>query len=294
MDKHTHTRTNNEKRLWLALGLTSLFLMVELIAAWKTHSLALISDAAHMFTDVVALAISLGAVQLSKRLADRKRTFGYYRFEILAAAFNATLLFIVALYIMYEAYQRFKMPLEVHSTGMLIVASIGLIINLISMRLLADGSQKNINMRAAYLEIWNDMLGSMGVILAAIAIYFTQWNWIDPIVAVGIGLWVIPRTWALLKESIHILLQGVPLGVDIDAIETALLTINPIKAVHDLHIWSLTSGKNVLSVHIVADLSQRSEQAILAEVDCTVRSFGITHTTVQIETEGFHVEIKQE
>jgi cobalt-zinc-cadmium efflux system protein len=289
---HSHgpVRTGHEKTLWIALALTTTFLIVEVIGAFLTGSLALLSDAAHMFTDAAALAISLAAIQIGKRIADKNRTFGYYRFEILAAAFNATLLVLVAVYILYEAYQRLRIPTEIQSLGMLVIAVIGLLINLISMQLLRTGSEENLNVKGAYLEVWSDMLGSVGVIAAAIIIRLTGWNWIDSLVAAGIGLWVLPRTWTLLKESINILLQGVPKGVDLEIIEAALSEIAGVKEIHDLHVWSLTSGKNVLSVHVVTDLSGGTEQEILTNVDRVVRRFGITDTTIQVEAEGFHVQ----
>ena len=209
---HTHAlpTSQNEKFLWIALGLTSSFLIAEVIGGIVTGSLALLSDAAHMFTDASALAISLAAMRIAKRPADLRRTFGYHRFEILAAAFNAILLFLVAFYILYEAYQRFNFPAEVQPIGMLVIASIGLIVNLISMRLLSAGKDTSLNVKGAYLEVWSDMLGSIGVIAGALMIRFTGWVWVDSAIAVAIGLWVLPRTWMLLKESLNILLEGVP------------------------------------------------------------------------------------
>lgn len=290
---HTHgqVRAGHEKMLWAALALTTTFLIAEVIGAFITGSLALLSDAAHMFTDAAALVISLAAMQIGKRIADRKRTFGYYRFEILAAAFNATLLVLVAIYILYEAYQRLRTPAEIQSTGMLVIAVMGLLINLISMQMLRAGSEESLNMKGAYLEVWSDMLGSLGVIAAAIVIRFTGWNWVDSVVAAAIGLWVLPRSWILLEESINILLQSVPRGIELEVIESALRGIIGVNEIHDLHVWSLTSGKNVLSVHVVADLSKRTDQEILAEVDRAVRGFEINHTTIQVEAAGFHAQM---
>ena len=215
--EHSHAipKTSNERALLIALVLTTTFLIVEVAGGIITGSLALISDAAHMLTDVAALAIALAAIRIAKRPADVRRTFGYYRFEILAAAFNTILLFIVAFYILYEAYQRLNSPPEIHSIGMLVIASIGLVINLLSMHLLSMGRDKNLNMKSAYLEVWSDMLGSLGVIIGALIIQFFGWAWVDSIIAILIGLWVLPRTWILLKESINILLEGVPEGIDL-------------------------------------------------------------------------------
>ena len=286
---HGQARAGHEKKLWIALALTTSFMISEVIGAFITGSLALLSDAAHMLTDSTALAISLVAIQIAKRAADKKRTFGYARFEILAAAFNAILLFMVAVYILYEAYQRFKTPTEIESIGMLIVAVIGLVVNLVSMRLLMSASDESLNVKGAYLEVWSDMLGSIGVIGAALIIRFTGWIWVDAIVAAAIGLWVLPRTWILLKESMNILLQGVPEGIDIAEVELRIRAVEGVEDIHDLHIWALTSGKNVMSAHLVVQRFSRTEQEILAEVTHLMsEAFHISHTTLQLEDSRFH------
>lgn len=288
---HATVRAGHERKLWMALGLTGSFMIAEVIGAFVTGSLALLSDTAHMMTDALALAISLVAIQVAKRAADRKRTFGYARFEILAAAFNALLLFGVAFYILYEAYLRLQAPAEIQSTGMLVIAVLGLIVNLISMRLLSAASGESLNVKGAYLEVWSDMLGSIGVIIAAVLIMFTGWGWVDSVVAAAIGFWVVPRTWTLLKASMNVLLQGVPDGIDIDAVEQAIHAVPGVREVHDLHIWALTSGKNVLSTHLVVDPAQGSEQQVLAQVtELLHEQFDISHVTIQIEGAGFHQE----
>ncbi|AZD69409.1 cobalt-zinc-cadmium efflux system protein [Pseudomonas chlororaphis] len=292
---HGQVRAGHERTLWMALGLTGSFMIAEVIGAFITGSLALLSDAAHMMTDALALAISLVAIQVGKRAADRKRTFGYARFEILAAAFNAILLFVVAFYILFEAWQRLSAPAEIQSTGMLVIAVLGLIVNLISMRLLASASAESLNVKGAYLEVWSDMLGSIGVIVAALVIMYTGWGWVDSLVAAAIGFWVLPRTWMLLRESMNVLLQGVPDGITIDEVEQGIRAIDGVTEVHDLHLWALTSGKNVMSTHLVADLERRSEQQILAEVtELMHERFDISHVTVQVEQAGFHEQGHEE
>lgn len=286
---HAQVRAGHEKKLLGALLLTAGFMIAEIVGALVTGSLALLSDAAHMFTDSAALAISLIAFQIAKKPADRLRTFGYARFEILASAFNAILLFFVALYILYEAYQRLVEPTPIQSTGMLIIAVLGLVVNLISMRILASASSDSLNMKGAYLEVWSDMLGSMGVIIAAILIRFTGWTWVDSLVAAGIGLWVLPRTWTLLKESMNVLLEGVPSGIDLEKVEQTILAVEGVKAVHDLHVWSVTSAKNVMSVHVVIQSSAANGQEILNLVTESVsHNFEIGHCTIQLEHDGFH------
>ena len=281
---HDHGASSaNERNLWIVLGLTTAFMLAEIAGGVLTKSLALISDAAHMFTDAAALAIALAAIRIGKRAADHKRTFGYYRFEILAAAFNAVVLFLVAAYILYEAYERFRSPPEINSAGMLVIASIGLIVNLIGMRMLRGGAESSLNVKGAYLEVWADMLGSLGVIVAAVVIYFTRWAWVDALVAAAIGLWVLPRTWKLLRESLNILLEGVPLDVNLDEIERALLAIPGVREIHDLHIWALSSGRNSLTAHAVL-AEGGDEQAVLRQVTELLASrFSIRHVTVQIE-----------
>lgn len=291
---HVAARAGHERVLWIALGLTSSFMVAEVIGALVTRSLALLSDAAHMFTDSAALAVSLVAVWIAKRAADRKRTFGYYRFEILAAAFNAVLLFAVALYILYEASQRLRAPTEIQSLGMLIIASIGLVVNLVAMLLLRAGSTESLNVKGAYLEVWSDLLGSIGVIVAAIVIRMTGWTWVDSLVAAGIGLWVLPRTWILLKASINILLQGVPEGVDIEKLESAIRGVAGVTELHNLHVWGLTSGKTVMSAHVTVDPALTDERTLIPSItELVEHDFGIEHSTVQVEFVGVEVHPRE-
>lgn len=282
---HGTAGSGNERNLWIALGLTSTYLVAEIVGGLITGSLALLSDAAHMFTDAAALAISLAAIRIGRRPADKARTFGYYRFEILAAAFNAVVLFLVAIYILYEAYQRLRNPeAPIASGGMLLVASIGLVVNIIAIRLLKSGSADSLNVKSAYLEVWSDLLGSVAVIAAALIIQFTGWQPIDPILAVLIGLWILPRTWTLLKQSLNILLEGVPEGIGLAKIDAALLSVAGVSSVHDLHVWAITSGKVSLTAHLVVDATLRKEQEVLADVSALLKNnFDIRHSTIQIE-----------
>lgn len=281
---HSHGAGGNERSLAITLVLTTIFLVVEVVVGILTGSLALISDAAHMLTDSAALAIALGAIWIGKRAADKRRTFGYYRFEILAAAFNAVLLFVVAAYILYEAYQRLGAPQEIQSTGMLVTAVFGMMVNLISMRVLAGGKDSSLNVKGAYLEVWSDLLGSVGVIVGAIVIKLTGWLWVDSVVAVLIGLWVLPRTWALLKASVNILLEGVPEDIDLGEVTGALLSVPGITSIHDLHVWSMTSNKTSLTVHVVTAADADNAASVLPRIRALVRErFGISHITVQCE-----------
>jgi len=271
---HAAVTEGNIKKLTIALILTSTFLVVEVVAGLITQSLALLSDAAHMFTDAAALAIALVAIKIAKRPADNKRTFGYQRFEILAALFNASMLFFVAMYILYEAYQR--------CVGMLIVASLGLIINLISMKLLMSSAAESLNMKGAYLEVLSDALGSVAVIVGAVVIYFTNWYWVDTILAVAIGFWVLPRTWILLKQSINILLEGVPEEVDIEKLRNDLLGLDGVESIHQLKVWAITSKNIHLTVHLFAPKVDRN-QLHRAAIEMLSHEHGIAEVTLQIE-----------
>ncbi|MCH7314020.1 cation diffusion facilitator family transporter [Acinetobacter sp. ANC 3882] len=282
---HAVVTEGNAKKLTIALVLTSTFLIVEVVAGLITQSLALLSDAAHMFTDAAALAIALAAIKIAKRPADNKRTFGYQRFEILAALFNASMLFFVAIYILYEAYQRFTQPPEIQSVGMLIVASLGLIINLISMKILMSSAAESLNMKGAYLEVLSDALGSVGVIIGAIVIYFTNWYWVDTILAVAIGFWVLPRTWILLRQSINILLEGVPEEVDIEKLRNDLLALDGVESIHQLKVWAITSKNIHLTVHLFAPNADRN-QLHRAAIDMLAHEHEIGEVTLQIEDDA--------
>jgi len=284
--QHGDLETTPASRLWLALGLTGTFLIVEIVGGIVTGSLALISDAMHMLTDAMALAIALLAIRIGRRQADLLRTYGYARFEILAAAFNAMLLLAVAFYILYEAYKRLFETQEIASLGMLAIAVVGLLVNLTSMRLLTSHKDKSLNVKGAYLEVWADMLGSVGVIAGAIIIWLTGWQWVDSLIAVGIGFMVFPRTWVLLKECVNILLEGVPPGMKLSEVEAAIAGTPGVASVHDLHLWAITQSKVSLTAHAVlndgadAETVRRAAETVLRE------KFDLHHTTLQMEREA--------
>lgn len=286
---HHGNASGNARALGWAIALTGTFLVAEVVGGILTGSLALLSDAAHMFTDTMALVIALVAIRIGQRAADRKRTFGYRRFEILAAAFNALILFFVAIYIMIEAYQRFRHPPQIATLGMMAVAVGGLIVNVIGMQILQHGKDSSLNMKGAYLELFADMLGSLGVIIGAGLIYVTGWRQIDPIVAVLIGLWVLPRSWALLSESLHILLEGVPANVELERLLEELGALPGVREVHDLHVWSISSGQHSLTAHLLVDRVP-ADNRLLQLAHEIAKQHGIEHTNFQIESE--HVGVK--
>ncbi len=286
---HGLGRVKHEAPLRWALALTGGFLIAELVGAWLTNSLALLSDAAHMATDTLALVIALVAVRLGQRPPDARRTFGYARLEAIGALVNGGLLFVVAIFILFEAIGRFRQPPAVASTGMLVVATLGLLVNLIAMKILKAGSGESLNMRGAYLEVWSDMLGSVAVIVGAGVIWLTGWTVVDPILAVLIGLWVLPRTWTLVREALHVLLEGVPAGLDLAALREAMLATPGVASVHDLHVWSLSSTRPAMAAHVVlaADAGDASatRHSLAGMLDTR---FGIDHVTLQMEDAACH------
>ena len=292
---HGGGEVKHEKPLWWALGLTATFLVAEVIGGLLTNSLALLSEAAHMATDVIALTISLVAVRLSRRPPDAKRTYGYARMEAIGALVNGGMLFLVAGYILWEAVGRFSEPPSVASTGMLVIAALGLVINLIAMRLLKAGSGESLNVKGAYLEVWADMLGSVGVIIGALIIQFTGFYIADPIIAVLIGLWVLPRTWTLLRAAGQVLMQGVPDGLDLEAVRAMMLSHPGVEAIHDVHAWALASKEPILTAHIVLASATDDVDQVRATLAAALdEQFGIAHATLQVErfactTETFHV-----
>lgn len=277
-------------RLKWALALTATYMVAEVIGGLVTGSLALLADAAHMMTDVGGLALALLAIRFAEREATPQRTYGYLRMEVLSALTNAVVLLLLTVYILYEAYQRFQTPPEIQSGPMLVVAAIGLVVNLISMRLLAGGSSESLNVKGAYFEVLSDMLGSIGVIVASLLIMWKGWFLADPIIGAGIGLFIVPRTWTLLKQVTHILMEGTPPNVDMSLLEKKLAQIPGVTAVHDLHVWTVTSGFDAMSGHLVVDDLSRGREALRQARRVLKDDFGIDHVTVQIDDEATRAE----
>ncbi|HET7642468.1 MAG TPA: cation diffusion facilitator family transporter [Nitrososphaeraceae archaeon] len=273
------------KRLKIVLILTTNFLIVEVIVGVFTNSLALISDAGHMFTDAAGISISLFAIVFaSKKTITPQKTYGFYRIEILAALINSIIILLLSVYIIYLAYLRLFETEVIHGTPLIIVAILGLIVNLVSMKLLHSHSKDNLNMEGAYLEILKDILGSCAVIISGIIIIFTEYYVVDPIISIGLAIFIWPRTWSLLKRSIHILMEGVPPNISYEKIKESILEIKGVTGIFDLHIWKITSDFDALTVHIVVYDTSKS-QAILREIQSLLeKKFNIVHTTIQIET----------
>lgn len=277
----------NKKSLATVFGITSFYLIVEVIGGFWTGSLALLADAGHMLTDVAGVGLALLAIWFAERPASETRTYGYYRVEILAALTNAVVLILISLYILYEAYQRFKNPPEVQSSGMLAVASIGLVVNIVGIYLLRAGSKESLNMKGAYFEVLSDMLTSIGVIIAGVIMLTTGWYYADPIISAGIGLFILPRMWALLKDAVGVLIEGTPADVNIALLRESLSQIEGVADIHDLHVWSLTSGVNAMSVHAVITGDDQHDAVLTRVHEHCTKHFKISHVTVQTECRGF-------
>jgi cobalt-zinc-cadmium efflux system protein len=271
-------------RLLAALAVLATAMVVEAVAAFATNSLALLSDAGHMLTDVAGLAMALAAIHVADRAsADGQRTFGLYRLEILAALANAVLLFAVAIYVVVEAVRRWGDPPDVLVGPMLVVAIVGLVANVVAFALLRSGSKESLNVEGAYLEVLSDLVGSVGVIAAAVVIGVTDWAWVDPAVGVAIGVFILPRTWRLGAQAVRILVQAAPPGFDLAGLETTLRGLDGVVDVHDLHVWTLTSEMDVASVHLMV-CEGTDTHSVLDRARVVMRDeHGIDHATLQIE-----------
>ncbi|PIK71720.1 cation transporter, partial [Methylobacterium frigidaeris] len=280
----------NKGRLAWALALTLTYMAAEVVGGLLTGSLALLADAAHMVTDAGGLALSLLAIHYAAKAPTPGKSFGYMRFEILAALANAVVLLGVTAYILYEAYRRFVEPTEILGWPMMAVAFVGLGVNLASMRLLAGGSSESLNVKGAYFEVFSDMLGSVGVIAAALVVMATGWRWVDPLVGAGIGLFIVPRTWRLLGEALHVLLEGTPPGVDLGALKAGIEGMPGVRRAYDLHAWTLTSGFDAMSGHVVVDDVAAGPGVIRAIRRLVKDRHGIEHVTIQVENEALASE----
>ncbi len=276
-------------RLLAAFAVTGAFFLVEVVAGFWTNSLSLLSDAGHMLTDVIGLGMALAAIQLATRFEQRERatpsshTFGLYRLEILAALLNALLLFAVAIWVLIEAVRRLNSEPEVLGGPMLVVAVLGLGANAVAFWLLREGAEESLNVEGAYLEVLADMVGSVGVIVAAILLEVFGWRWVDPLAAVLIGVWILPRTWRLGRRAVRILLQAAPEGFDLGGLEARLGAIDGVVEVHDLHVWTLTSEMEAASAHLVTDDGVDGHHVLDRARHLLAEQFGISHGTFQIE-----------
>lgn len=283
---HSH-RTGNRRRLLLTLILAGGYMIAEIIGGLLSNSLALLADAGHMASDVASLALSAFAIWLAERPADTRRTFGYHRAEILAALANAAALIGISIVILLEAVERLAAPPEVQGPLMMGVATGGLLVNIVGLMILHGGRKDNLNVRGAWLHVLSDALGSVAAIAAGAGIQFFGWYWADPVMSFLITLLIAFSSWRLLKDSVWVLMEGAPSNVDVETLKMALSEPDGVVEVHDLHVWTITSGLESLSCHVVSDDS-RPYSAILTDLrDIVHDRFHIDHVTIQIEPEGF-------
>ena len=290
---HTHSHVSDiaaltTKRIKLSLGLTAVFVVFEIIAGIFGNSLALITDSAHNFTDVIALGLSWYALKIAAQPAHAGKTFGYHRTGILVALINSTTLILIALGIFYEAYHRFLSPPEVNSAILIGVGAVAFLINAGTAWLVKSGSEHDLNLRSTFLHLMGDVMSTIGAVIAGIIIAFTNWNWLDPLVSVLIGLFILRNAWGILLQSIHILLESTPKNVDVKNMLNDLLKVDGVRGIHDLHVWSISENLRMLSAHVVTeDMSTSSSMAIQQNInEILADRHNIQHATLQMECEG--------
>lgn len=287
---HHGTREGNKKGLFIALGITAGIMLLEFIGGLVTNSLALLSDSGHMLSDASSLLLSLVAIWFAAKPPSSKKTYGFYRFEILAALFNGITLFVVSGFIIWEAIRRFQEPPTVASGTMMGIAFIGLFANLLSAwSLMRKGDVKeNINLRSAYLHIIGDALGSVGAILAGIVMLLFDWYIADPIISVIVAVLILKSAWGVLSHSVHILMEGTPITIDQEEVKRVLKRIDGVLDVHDLHVWSITSGLDSFSCHLLIQDDTDSQRILQEAIEEMEKQFKIQHTTIQVETSRIH------
>jgi cobalt-zinc-cadmium efflux system protein len=287
---HDLGREGNKKGLTIALLITAGIMLLEFFGGLITHSLALLSDSGHMLSDASSLVLSLVAIRFATKPASPNKTYGFYRFEILAALFNGVTLFVIAGFIIWEAIDRFYNPPTVASGSMMLIAFIGLFANLLSAWvLMRKGDVKNnVNLRSAYLHVIGDALGSVGAIVAGFVMWLFDWYMVDPIISVLVALLILKGACGVIKHTVHILMEGTPITIDQNEVKKALESIEGVIDVHDLHIWTITSGLDSLSCHMLIEDDQDSQKVLQDAIHIIEEKFKILHTTIQIETSKIH------
>lgn len=289
---HTHSSRTNDRtgRLKLALGLTFVYMFAEGIGGWLTNSLALIADAGHMLTDVAALGLTIGAIWFGSRPATAKKTFGYYRLEILAAFVNGIVLLLLSIWVIYEAVERWQSPPAINGSQLALIAGGGLVVNIICAKLLHAGHKHDLNIRSAWLHVMGDLLGSVTAIVAGVLIATLGWLWADPLCSVLISMIIIFGSWRLIMESVNVLLEGTPSHISLSAVESTILETSGVAGVHDLHVWTISSGIEALSAHISHDESVVHSDLLVKVRERLHDRFGIDHLTIQMETIDLEAE----
>ncbi|HLR80504.1 MAG TPA: cation diffusion facilitator family transporter [Bacillota bacterium] len=284
---HDHAHGANKKALLISFILITSYMIVEGVGGFFTNSLALLADAGHMLSDSISLGVGLLAFIVGEKAATHQKTYGYQRLEILAAIFNGMTLLIISILILIAAYKRFFHPPEVASSGMLFIATIGLVVNIVvAWILMRNGDTKeNLNVRAAFLHVLGDLLGSIGAIIAALLIMFFNWGWADPLASVIVAILISMSGWKVTKDSLHVLMEGAPKNIDLNDMLHTIKRVTGVKSIHDLHVWSITSGQHILTCHVVVDghLTIHDSQHILRTIENELQKKGIGHVTIQLE-----------
>jgi cobalt-zinc-cadmium efflux system protein len=285
---HAHDRVRELGALRTGLAATGALSVAELIGGYLTNSLALVSDAAHMFTDMGAMALALFAFWISSRQASESKTFGYYRAEILAALVNGVALWVIVLLVGAEAWRRLQEPPAIAGPGMLVIATLGLLVNVAVARRLREHRSHSLNLRGAYLHVVSDLLGSLGAVAAGVVILVTGWTTADALASILIAMLILWSSWALVREAVDVLMEAVPAHIDVETVRRALERVPGTDEVHDLHVWSLTTGRYALSAHAVIRPGDctRDDDILAAMADLCAREFHIEHVTIQIEHES--------
>ena len=284
---HHHHGHTSRRRLFWTLLLAGGYMVAEFVGGWLSNSLALLADAGHMLSDVAALALSYFAIWIAARPAPSSKTYGYYRAEILAALANGASLIAISLFIFAEAYHRFSQPEEVAGPLMMGIAIGGLFINIIGLFILHGGKDESLNVRGAWLHVMSDALGSIGAIVAGIGVWAYGWKWIDPLASVIIALLIIYSSWRLVLEAVSVLMESAPHGIDVDEVRDAMVSVSGVMEVHDLHIWTITTGLDALSAHVVIPSNVDSHEKLADLRSMLHERFGIDHLTLQMEPQNF-------
>ncbi|MDP9347623.1 MAG: cation diffusion facilitator family transporter [Gemmatimonadota bacterium] len=278
----------NWRPLSITLALAAAYMVAEVVGGYLANSLALLADAGHMLSDVAALALSLFAIWIARRPVTPQHTYGYYRTEILAALANGATLVAISLLIFMEAWERIAEPQPVAGRTVMLIAAGGLLVNLAGLWILHGGKDDSLNVRGAWLHLLTDALGSVGAIAGGVLVWAYGWYWADPAVSVAIGVLVIYSAWHLLKESVGVLLEGTPAHIDLAAVRAAMAEVDGVEEVHDLHVWTITSGMDAMSAHVVVRSGGRPNEEVLGELHRMLHDrFGLHHLTIQVEPPGF-------
>ncbi|GHB31644.1 cation diffusion facilitator family transporter [Salinicola rhizosphaerae] len=284
---HDHAPTvtaDSARRVKLAMGLTAGFMLAEVIGGWLSGSLALLADAGHMLSDSVSLGLALFAFYMGDKAPDKLRTYGYERFQVLAAFVNGLTLLAIAAWIFIAAIQRFTEPVDVLAGPMMVIAVLGFLVNLVVFKILHGGDQENLNLRGAVLHVIGDLLGSMAAILASVVIMLTGWMPIDPLLSMLAAVLILRAAWKILRRSTHTLLEGTPEGVDVARVREALLGVEGVLDLHDMHIWALTPQQPLLSAHLVIGKPEQHDIVLGRAYRLLTTDFGIAHATLQVES----------